>query len=205
MSPMPIDAVIVKATEGLSYVDPTCDPNVLKAKAKGIPFGFYHFAGTHGAIEEADFFIRNCEGYFHDGIPVLDWEGEQGVGWVNQFVRYVHDVTGVWCWIYANPWRFNQGGVEENCMRWVASYPYLSHPTFDEMEQWDCPSAEGFVGAWQFCSDGRVEGYDGDLDCDLFYGDLDAWNLYSGKASHSEHPSHEPQVFECEHFRIEVR
>ena len=33
---------------------------------------------------------------------------------------------------------------------------------------------------WQFCSDGRLSGYNGNLDAGLFYGDANAWNAYVG-------------------------
>ena len=174
-----IDFVICKATEGTYYVDATCDGFVQAAIAMGKPFGFYHFAADGNATEEADFFIANCEGYFGSGIPVLDWEGQQSVAWVNEFVNRVHDVKGVWPWIYGNPWRFDQGGVEPNCMRWVASYPSVTSPTFAMAEGWDCPEADGFVGAWQFCSDGVLNGYAGYLDFDLFYGTREAWDKYA--------------------------
>ena len=189
-----VDAVICKATEGISFVDRFCDGFVQAAKRMDKPFGFYHFAGNNDATTEADHFISNCEGYFNDGIPVLDWEGDQDVDWVNEFVNHVHDVKGIWCWIYANPWRFNQGGVEGNCMRWVASYPNVSHPTFSDASDWEAPEADGLVGAWQFCSDGRIDGYDGNLDCNLYYGDVDSWNKYAGKyvEESSEEPAQEP-------------
>ena len=37
---------------------------------------------------------------------------------------------------------------------------------------------EGVVGAWQFTSGGRIDGYAGNLDCNLFYGDAAAWVAY---------------------------
>lgn len=181
LSPSP-DAVVCKATEGTYYVDATCDGFVQTAISMGKPFGFYHFASDGNATDEADFFIANCEGYFGRGIPVLDWEGRQSVEWVNAFVRRVHDVKGVWPWIYANPWRFDQGGVEKNCMRWVAEYPPYESPSWLDAESWACPEADGLVGAWQFCSDGRLKGYDGLLDLDLFYGDSEGWGKYAGRS-----------------------
>lgn len=175
-----VDGVICKATEGIGYVDAYCDRFVQVCRRAGKPWGFYHFAYTNGAIAEAEFFYANTKNYFGEGIPVLDWEGNQSVEWVNEFVRRLHELSGVWCWIYANPWRFNQGGVEPNCMRWVAQYPAVDHPTFATAEGWDAPCADGLVGCWQFCHDGRVAGYGHDLDCSLFYGDTAAWNMYAG-------------------------
>lgn len=173
------DAVIVKATEGTGFVDSYCDPIIQQAMASGMPWGFYHFAGDGDAVAEAVHFINNCSNYFGSGIPVLDWEGNQGIDWVNRFVETVHEQTGVWPWIYANPWRFNQGGVNPNCARWVASYPDVASPTWSQAQGWDCPAADGNVVAWQFCSDGSVNGIAGNADLDLFYGTKEQWQAYA--------------------------
>lgn len=173
------DAVVVKATEGINFVDPYCDSVVQQAIANGMPWGFYHFAGDGAAIEEATHFIRNTIDYFGHGIPVLDWEGAQSVEWINEFVSEVYSSTHVWPWIYANPWRFNQGGVNQNCARWVASYPDVASPTWSQAQDWECPAADGNVVAWQFCSDGAVNGIAGNVDLDLFYGDKEQWMAYA--------------------------
>lgn len=174
-----VDGVVCKATEGTTFVDPYCDGWVQQCINAGKPWGFYHFAGSGDAIEEATHFIKNTINYFEHGIPILDWEGNQSVDWVNEFVAEVYSRTHVWPWIYGNPWRFNQGGVEPNCARWVAEYPSVTSPSFDMAESWECPEAEGNVVAWQFCSDGRVSGYNGNLDCSLFYGTENQWRSYA--------------------------
>lgn len=173
------DAVIVKATEGTGFVDPYCDSIIQQAIAAGMPWGFYHFAGDGDEIEEATHFVQNTINYFEHGIPVLDWEGNQSVDWVNEFVAEVYSSTHVWPWIYANPWRFNQGGVNPNCARWVASYPDVASPTWSQAQGWDCPAADGNVVAWQICSDGTVNGIAGNVDLDLFYGTKEQWLAYA--------------------------
>lgn len=173
------DAVIVKATEGTDFVDPYCDSIIQQAIAAGMPWGFYHFAGDGDATEEATHCIQNTINYFGHGIPVLDWEGGQSVDWVNEFVAEVYSSTRVWPWIYANPWRFDQGGVNPNCARWVASYPDVASPTWSQAQSWDCPAADGNVVAWQFCSDGAANGIAGNVDLDLFYGSKAQWLAYA--------------------------
>lgn len=194
LSVLPIDAVIIKATEATSYVNPYCDSKVQQAKQIGLPWGFYHFAQDGSPEAEADYFIQNCEGYFGEGIPVLDWEVNQSVDWVNRFVARIHEVKGIWCVIYGNPWRFNQGGVEQNCGRWVASYPsHLLYPNFDA-DEGECPDTDGLVCAWQFASDGRLNGYDGNLDLNRFYGDKGAWAAYAGAKVVLDHePTPQPE------------
>lgn len=175
-----IQGVIIKATQGTNYVNPYCDKHYRQANSAGLLRGFYHYAGIDKPEAEAEYFWNNCRNYFRDGIPVLDWEGAQSVDWVNRFVRHLKDISGIWCWIYANPWRFNQGGVEKNCARWVADYPNATHPTFAQAAKWECPSVDGNVVAWQFCSDGRLNGYSWNLDCSLYYGDKKSWLKYAG-------------------------
>lgn len=163
-----VDFVIVKATDGLSYVDPMCAPWAEQLMAAGKPWGFYHFARRNDAIAEADFFVDSTANYFGNGIPVLDWEDDQDHAWVNAFVRRVKERTGIWPWIYANPWRFGSGGVNPHCARWLAAY------------QSNLPEADQAAAAWQYTSTGRVEGYGGNLDCNWFYGGTKEWNAYSG-------------------------
>lgn len=198
-----VPGAIFKATEGTGFVDSTCDGFVQAAKGAGMLWGFYHFAGDGLAGVEADYFVENCMGYFGEGIPVLDWEGNQNVAWVNAFVRRVYERTGVWPWIYANPWRFNQGGVEPNCARWVASYPAVTSPTFSQAATWDCPEADGNVVAWQFCSDGAIGGKY--IDCSLFYGDEAAWKAYAkGARKQSDNAGTRYSVLENDDFKVTV-
>lgn len=159
------DFLIMKATEGLNFVDGYCDGWVQACRNAGHPWGFYHFARNNDPIAEADFFVDDTANYFGEGIPVLDWEDGQSVAWVNAFVERVHSRTGIWPWIYANPWRFQLGGVNENCGRWVASYPGGT-PSPEE-----CPAADGLpVCCWQFTSS--------PLDMNYFYGDVETWQAY---------------------------
>ena len=174
-----VDFIICKATESYWYVDPYCDGFMQTAMEAGKKVGFYHFMQPGGINTQAKFFVNMTEGYYGKAIPILDWEVDCSVEEVNEFVRYVHDVTGVWPWIYANPWRFNQGGVEANCGRWIASYPDVVSPSISYKLP-DAPNTDGLVCCWQYCSDGRLDGYDGNLDFDRFFGSADAWDAYIG-------------------------
>ena len=202
---MPVDFVIAKATEGIDYVNPYCDPVIQRCISNGKLWGFYHYANDNDAVAEADYFTENTLNYFNHGIPVLDWEEDQSVEWVNSFVRRVHERTGIWCWIYASPWRFNQGGVEENCGRWIAQYPNVSHPTLD-YDTGDVPNTDGLVVCWQYASDGVVDGYCGNLDVNHFYGDEKAWGLYAGFSSSTPSFVETPEtsVLENEEYRVEI-
>ena len=201
-----IDFCIVKATEGLAFVDGYCDVFVQTLRAAGKPWGFYHFAGNGDPVAEAEYFHRNTSNYFGEGIPVLDWEGDQAVEWVNRFTARIRELTGVHPWIYGNPWRFNQGGVDQNCMRWIASYPNVVSPPLD-YDPGEAPQTDGLVGAWQFCSDGHLEGYPGNLDFNVFYGDAEAWQRYVIGDNVQEAPApSEPQstIFENDEMKVQV-
>lgn len=204
-----LGAVVVKATESDYYVSECCDHWIQKLKKMDKPWGFYHFAGDKGAKAEAEFFVSNCENYFGEGIPILDWEREQSIDWANEFVARVYELTNVWPWVYGNPWRFDQGQLNQNCAVWVASYPEIVSPSFEDAENCQCPEANGNVVAWQFCSDGRLGGYDGNLDLDLFYGDEKAWNAYAKgdrktPASVQPDPAQRATVFENAKMKVTV-
>jgi GH25 family lysozyme M1 (1,4-beta-N-acetylmuramidase) len=199
---LPIDFVICKATEGLTYVSPSCDKQIQSAIKGGKLFGFYHFARNNDPIKEADFFIKKCLGYFNKGIPVLDWEDGQSVEWVNKFVRRVKEVKGIWCWIYANPWRFNQGGVEKNCDRWIAAYGKNNPVTLDT-DPGNVPKTDGTVCCWQYGDKGRVPGYSGNLDVNHFYGDKKAWEAYAGVKT-SESSLDKTSTLENDEYKVTI-
>lgn len=185
-----VDGVIVKATESTNYVDAKCDNFFQRAKASGKKLGFYHFARPGDAVAQADFFYNNCRNYFKQAIPVLDWEVGVDVAWVNRWCARIHELTGVYPWVYANAWRFNQGTVDLNCGRWVAGYPgTITDPSYGLTHDMPYTVNNGVVCAWQFTSSGRISGYGGNLDCNVFYGSAAAWDKYAGGSAGSYVPA----------------
>ncbi len=189
-----LGGVVVKATEGLGYIDKSCDEFVQQCIGNDIPFGFYHFARNNDAKAEAEFFRKNTIGYEGKGIPILDWEADQSVSWVNAFAEHYHDIAGTWPWIYANPWRFEQGEVNSNCGRWVAGYPKDGITDIDYGISNSLPSSYnvGLVCAWQFSSSVRISGYNGSLDGNVFYGSSEAWAKHAGSSPSSPSDGDEP-------------
>ena len=176
-----LGAVVAKATEGINYVDSQCDIYAQQCIANKIPFGYYHFGRNNDAKVEAEFFRKNTRNYEHHGIPILDWEADQSVAWVNAFVEHYHALTGIWPWVYGNAWRFNQGTVNTNCGRWIAGYPSNGITDINYGINNDIPYKVngGLVCAWQFSSSVRIAGYNSNLDGDVFYGDAKAWAKYA--------------------------
>lgn len=198
-----VDFVICKATEGLGYVWNNCDSYFQQARKLGKLVGFYHYGRQNAAKTEAEYFIDNCFNYFGVGIPILDWEDDQSVQWVNLFVNHVHNETGIWCWIYANPWRFNQGVVEPNCARWIADYPPVEKPGID-YDPGEPPNTNGLVSCWQYASDGNVAGYNGNLDVNLFYGDRNAWLRYVGGRPPQDQPLPGFETLENDTYKVTI-
>lgn len=201
---LPIDFVICKATEGLTYVSPSCDKQIQSAIKGGKLFGFYHFGRKNDPIKEADYFIKNCHGYFNKGIPVLDWEDGQSVEWVNKFVRRVKEVTGVWCWIYANPWRFNQGGVEKNCGRWIAQYPNPSKYNTLDSDPGSKPKTDGLIACWQYTDKGKVSGYSGNLDLNHAYVDKSGWLAYANASIENNSGKPNSSILENDEYKVTI-
>ena len=176
-----LGAVVAKATEGTGFVDGQCDIYIQRCIANKVPFGYYHFGRNDDAEAEAEFFRDNTRNYEHHGIPILDWEAGQPVAWVNAFVGHYHALTGIWPWVYGNAWRFNQGTVNTDCGRWIAGYPAEGITDIDYGVDNDMPYRvdNGIVCAWQFSSSVRIPGYNGNVDGDVFYGDVVAWGKYA--------------------------
>lgn len=185
LSKVPCDFVIVKATQGVTFVSDSCDTQVQQAIGLGKPFGFYHYVDGSGAQAEADFFIDNCAGYFGKGIPCIDWESAQNGAWGNtdylgQLVQRVIGRTGVKPLIYASEGSFPWDVAQANdCGAWVAQYAD-GNPTGYQ----DAPWNEGAYSCAirQYSSHGRLDGYGGDLDLDKAYMDAGAWAKYVGAA-----------------------
>ena len=142
------DFVIVKATQGVTYVHRQCDAIVNRCKADGKLWGFYHYAGGNDPIAEADFFYNQCRGYFGQGIPCLDWESIQNKAWGNsnwcrQFVDKIHELTGVWCLIYVQASaRAQAANCAADCGLWLAGYP-------DYRNSWDMPTFRYSTDPWK--------------------------------------------------------
>lgn len=180
-----VDFVIVKATEGVYYVDQSCDGFIQDAIRLGKLWGFYHYANNNEPELDARFFVDNTINYFGHGIPVLDIEDSEIDNWgdyANRFVNEVYNLTGVWCMIYTSAGYlkcFEGYECVNNCGLWCAGYPYPATDWRDSDFPYSCYPWE-FVAIWQFTSSLNLDGYDGNLDGDYAYMDADAWGKYVG-------------------------
>ena len=194
LSAIKADFVIVKATEGIGYVDKSCDMLFQKALSLGKKLGFYHFArptANNDPIREADFFYENCKGYFGKAIPILDWEAEnkQNVAYAKAWLDRVYQRSGVKPVIYMSESVVNSydwsSVANADYGLWVAkyrdnnpdyNYNMANAGTRPRVKWWK------FYCMWQWTSTGRLNGYSGNLDCNVFYGDGTTWDKYAGKS-----------------------
>lgn len=206
ISQIPCDFVICKATGGTGYVNPDCDRVYQQAKSLGKKLGVYHFAYESGyegtAIQEADFFVNNIQGYIGEAILVLDWEASAvnlGTQWALDWLNRVQERTGVKPLLYTYNNSVNSydwsNVVAGDYGLWNAGY-YAYGTTFYNYKP-DAPLIGG-TGAWpgaamyQYTSEGRLGNWNGNLDLNVFYGDGNAWDLYAGKKTVTPEPEPEP-------------
>lgn len=185
---VPSDFVIIKATEGLDYVNGDCDRAYQQAKAAGKKLGVYHFAdGNSSGTAEADYFVDNIAGYIGEAVLVLDWETHavtRGPGYAKEFLDRVQARTGIKPMIYmsgsvVNEWDWS-AVVAGDYGLWVA---YYSKDSCDGY--W--PDAPMYpISDWsgaamlQYTSGGYLPGWGDRLDLNVFYGDHAAWDAYAG-------------------------
>lgn len=193
---VPCEFVICKATQGTAYVNPDCDRAYQQAKAAGKKVGVYHYFGGGTPVEEADFFVSQIRGYIGEALLALDWERNQNPRFTEAaaaarpFLDRVVQLTGVKPLIYMNKstcreydWSSVAAG---DYGLWVAQYAD-NEPTGYQQNPWTDSKGTGaftLTAMQQYTSNGRLPGYDGPLDLDIFWGDREAWAAYArgGKA-----------------------
>lgn len=212
LSKIDFDFVIIKATEGIGYVDECCDgffQQALKLKKK---IGFYHFARpVNDAVKEAQYFYSQTKNYFGKAIPVLDWEMENkwDVAWAKRWLDEVYRLSGVKPMIYmsASVMRGYDWSpvVAGDYGLWIASYG-KNVVSSNYNHNWAVKPAVKwwpFIAMWQWGSQMRLDGWSGNLDANEFYGDAAAWDKYAGiieetpaKPQDPEPVAEQPQISE---------
>lgn len=178
---MPIDFAIAQACFG-NERQSTFAGQIESALNGGKEAGAYIFiTGAQGEIQT---FIDACRPYLGRIILALDWESDSNNAWGNlnylkECAQEVINQTGVKPLIYTMGSAY--GPVKEvadslNCGLWVAQYAD-NPPTSFTSAPWNEGAYD--MAMFQYSSTGRIAGWGGDLDLDLFYGDRAAWQAYA--------------------------
>lgn len=175
---------IIKATQGTTFVDPSCDRHYQLAKKLGLKLGVYHYASGGDPIAEADWFVNNITGYIGEALLALDWEKTQNsrfsecASWCIKFLNRVYERTGVRPLVYTSASVVNSHDwskvINGNYGLWIAGWP-------DNRDSWDIPNFTFSVGQWPFYAVWQYTSSGGRLDRDVFSGDREAWDKYAAK------------------------
>nr|WP_027822453.1 GH25 family lysozyme [Lactiplantibacillus plantarum] len=195
------DFVLVKATEGIDYTNPKFNGHAKQTLSAGKKLGVYHFIRNDSDIkQQADYFLTVVKPYIGKAMLVLDFENttgstiqnQAGVGLAKQWLDYVYQQTGVRPVLYTGNSCENaldwSSVVKANYGLWIAQYNnynvvngYQPRDLYASLKNWKT------AVMFQYTSTGRLPGWNGNLDFDVFYGDKTAWDKYA-KATKSSKP-----------------
>lgn len=201
---VPADFVIIKATEGVTYVNPDCNRAFSNAKSHGKLLGLYHYASGGNAAAEADFFLKTIGNYVGQAILVLDWEsggnasfGKTDVTWCKTWLDRVYSKTGVRPLIYmsqsvtkARDW----SAVAKNYGLWLAQYVVDQRNGYKQDYEHGMCGAWQYPAIWQYTSGGYLTGWAARLDLNVAYMDKAAWQKYAAKPAPAPAPKKEEDI-----------
>lgn len=154
------DPVILKCTEGLTFIDSTFKER--KEKAGKLFYGSYHFFRDVDPIKQADFYLKTLGEV--KGIMVLDFEIEcsNPVEKCKKFINRVKEKTSQDCWLYTNDARALKYAWPKEWKFWIARYADYTgsyypdfHPKFTN---WSIH---------QYTSRGKIDGIQGNVDLNV--------------------------------------
>lgn len=181
---VPCDFVIAKATEGTGYVSPACARQVDGALSAGKLAGVYHYVTGVDAAAEADYFVKQVAGWIGRVVLAIDFEkgGNRAFGrwdYARRVLERVRDKTGVVPLLYGPASAYaglKSAAAPVNAGLWIANYATMNATGY-QAQPWKLSSYPCAI--YQYSSSGRLPGYTGALDLDLFQGDANAWRAYA--------------------------
>jgi lysozyme len=181
---------ITKATEGTTYVNPSFTNQMSSAKHSGKLVGLYHFAdGRATPQQEAQHFYNTVRPYLGQAIMVLDWEGPalaEGPSWALAFMDEFYKLSGVKPLIYGSEGNICLSSYAAVAAKypelWVAAYPSMNPTGYNPTVPFVSVAPWKTTRIRQYSSSGRLSGYGGNLDLDVFYGNSDLWRQLAAKS-----------------------
>lgn len=157
-----IEIVYIKATEGVTYVNPLLKSQYSGAMAVGLKVGFYHYLKGNAPILEAKHFLSVIDGMSAQCKYAIDVEELLGqtITKISSNVRLFADhliSLGKQVCVYTgdNFYKVNLDSSVKNIPLWVAHYGVAK------------PDETNYVG-FQYSSTGKVDGISGFVDLDEF-------------------------------------
>lgn len=191
------DFVIVKVTQGISYTNPALDQQVRRARQAGKLIALYHYANGADPIAEANYFLDVAKPYINNAALILDYESPANQIWYPQgaykWLDYVKKQTGKVPLIY-------MGLSDENHQHWGNNPDYplwvAQYNNYNNVYGYKPRSIYGSLRHWsrcaifQYTAAGRLHGWNGNLDFDVFYGTRKDWQ-YLANSTSSQSPESE--------------
>lgn len=186
--------VVAKATEGVTYKDPTFDDNWFGSKSAGLLRGAYHFFRCNvDAKKQADYFINYVRSVKDDGElpPVLDLETSDGmtkdkiVPAVKIWLDRVEAAFGKKPIIYSGQYFLQDylvvagGGPPvwaKDYPLWLAQYPNQ----YQEGMKPFLPRGWFKWTIWQYSDKGVLNGINAKVDMNIFNGTLEELYKFAG-------------------------
>ncbi|MCA9580173.1 MAG: hypothetical protein KC416_00175 [Myxococcales bacterium] len=178
-----ISFAIIRASHGTGTIDKEFDRNWAEAKRVGIKRGVYqYFEPGQDPVAQANLML-DMMGPFEPGDlpPVIDVETTGGLGAaavvasITKWIQTVEAATGVKPMIYSGLyfWKDNVGNSTafKDYPFWIAQYGRQCP---------DLPSAWSDWVFFQTSDSGKVAGISGDVDTNLFNGDMTALEAFAG-------------------------
>lgn len=175
--------VIIKASEGTSFIDPKFTRNRTESRRVGVARGYYHFARPdlgNSPIAEANFFLGVCSGLQEGELLVLDYEPQNqkqsDVNWCKSWLDHVYQQTKCHPLIYLNQSQVKafdwSAVINADYALWIAAYTFSSTKNNFQTGQWPAAVMQ------QYSDKLQVNGISGAVDGDVFFGDLDTFKKY---------------------------
>ncbi|WP_078992312.1 GH25 family lysozyme [Clostridium botulinum] len=171
--------VIIKATEGVQYIDPLLEQHYNGSKVAGLNIGFYHFMSEKTSpTQQATDFWNAIKGKQFNILPCLDIE-TNNIGRSQsqisdrciEFLTKFKSLSGMDCMIYTGGY-FGRDNLDSRVKKykgWIAHYGVNS------------PMTTGFtVVGHQYTEDGRINGVNTRVDLNNFES-----GIFIGKATNA--------------------
>ena len=162
-----VEVVIIKATEGVDFIDSMVNTHYIGAKNVGLNIGFYHFMSEKtDPYRQAEDFYNCIKDKSYNVMPTLDIE-------VNNYERSAAEITDR-CLTFLNRFKELSG---QDCMIYTGGYfgrdnldnRIKCYPGWIAHYGVSSPMETGFrVVGHQYTETGHVNGIDGNVDMNNF-------------------------------------